>query len=131
MPIIDSIMESMVEEAVKNPMNKSASIKCSDKALLNDKKFIRLVNKAYNKYPIDKEIKSYAKQYGVSYSQTKKNMNMDNIKISGSSTGTVNVDIWFNSTPNQNFLGGHSYVIHITVDMSSYEVTSIKSALEG
>lgn len=138
MPIIDSIMESMINESSfpKNLMNTSAKIDlsdCDDKTILKDKKFISAINSAYKKYGIEKELKKYAKQYNDDYN-VYKNIYVDMIRIIGptknkSEKELVTVEVWFNSS--ENILAGHSYIITITVDINSYEVTSIKSSLEG
>ena len=138
MPIIDSIMESMINESSfpKNLMNTSAKVDlsdCDDKTILKDKKFISAINSAYKKYGIEKELKKYAKQYNDDYS-VYKNIYVDMIRIIGptknkSEKELVTVEVWFNSP--ENILAGHSYIITITVDINSYEVTSIKSSLEG
>lgn len=138
MPIIDSIMESMINESSfpKNLMNTSAKVDlsdCDDKTILKDKKFISAINSAYKKYGIEKELKKYAKQYNDDYS-VYKNIYVDMIRIIGptknkSEKELVTVEVWFNSS--ENILAGHSYIITITVDINSYEVTSIKSSLEG
>lgn len=138
MPIIDSIMESMINESSfpKNLMNTSAKVDlsdCDDKTILKDKKFISAINSAYKKYGIEKELKKYAKQYNNDYS-VYKNIYVDMIRIIGPTKNKyekelVTVEVWFNSP--ENILAGHSYIITITVDINSYEVTSIKSSLEG
>ena len=139
MLIIDSIMESMIEESSfsKNLINTSANFDlddCDDKSILKDKKFISAVNYAYKKYGIEKELKKYAKQYNDDYSKYKNNIHIDVIRVIGpmkskSGKELTTVEIWFNSS--ENVLAGHSYIITITIDMNSYEVTSIKSSLEG
>lgn len=130
MPIIDSIGESIIQKKIitANQKTKIEYDRCSD--LSTNKKFIKSVNDAYKKLPLDSDLKN---QFGdIDTKTAKESMEITYIRIMQFSNGNITVEIHCNSKGNKakNFLNGHSYIINMSFD-SNYTFKRFTSSVEG
>ena len=130
MALFDYIVESIVTKSVIASGSKTNIEWDCDSDLSKDKKFIKSVNDAYKKLPLDSDIK---RQFGnINTKDAKKAMEISYIHIAQFNNGSIIVEIHCSAKDKraQEFLNGHSYIITMSFD-SNYNFKRFVSSVEG
>lgn len=130
MALFDYIVESIVTKSVIASGSKTNIEWDCDSDLSKDKKFIKSVNDAYKKLPLDSDIK---RQFGnINTKDAKKAMEISYIHVSSFNNGNIVVEIHCGAKDQraEDFLKGHSYIITMSFD-SNYNFKQFTSSVEG
>ena len=130
MALFDYIVESITTKSVITSNSKTNIEWDCDSDLSKDKKFIKSVNDAYKKLPLDSDLK---RQFGNINTKSAKNaMEITYIRVASFNNGTVSVEIHCGAKDKraEEFLKGHSYIITMSFD-SNYTFKRFTSSVEG
>lgn len=130
MALFDYIIESITTKSVITSNSKTNIEWDCDSDLSKDKKFIKSVNDAYKKLPLDSDLK---RQFGnINTRDAKKSMEISYIHVSSFNNGGIVVEIHCGAKDKraEEFLKGHSYIITMSFD-SNYTFKRFTSSVEG
>lgn len=130
MALFDYIIESIAQKNIIATNSKTKIEWDGTNDLSDDKKFIKAVNNAYKKLPLDSDLKN---QFGnINTKIAKDAMEIVYIRIAQFNNGSIIVEIHCGAKDKraQEFLNGHSYIITMSFD-SNYNFKRFVSSVEG